>query len=54
MTTDAVMPTVAEPPAPGMIAGRAGETARPAQALQVFQAVTISAELRLELTHGPG
>ena len=49
----ALMPGIAQPPAPGMTARRAGETARPAQPLQVVQAARLGAEPRLEHARRP-
>ena len=53
MTGGALQAAIAQPPAPGMTAGRAGEPAWPAQPLQVVQAVLIGAEPRLELARRP-
>ena len=53
MAGGALQPAIAQPPAPGMTAGRAGEPARPAQPLQVVQAVLIGAEPGLELARRP-
>jgi hypothetical protein len=45
----ALMPPIAQSPAVGMGARRAGEPARPAQPLQVVQALRIGAKPGLEL-----
>src|SRR5665647_392755 len=47
----ALEPAVTEPPAPGVAATRTHEASRPAQPLQVVQAVHIGRKPRLELAH---
>ena len=54
VTTGALIPAIAELPASGITAGRAGETTGPAQPLQVVETVGVGAEPCLELAHGPG
>ena len=49
----ALDPAITQPPAAGMTAVRAGEPARPAQPLQVVQAVLVGAEPRQELARRP-
>ena len=53
-TAGALIPAIAQPPAARMTAVRAGEAVRPAQPVQVIQAVRIGTEPGLELARGPG
>ena len=53
MAARALTSAITQLPAPGMTAGRAGETTRPAHPVQVVQAVCIGAEPGLELASRP-
>jgi len=48
-----LIPAIAQPPAPRVPARRAGETARPAQPVQIIQAIGVSAEPGLQLACRP-
>ena len=54
MTAAALIPAIAQPPTIRVTAVRAGEAIRPAQPVQVIQAVRIGTEPGLKLARGPG